>query len=281
MTKIKSACPLIPRVAFSLPMLFPKPRGSAASPAHFLLVSALFLLLAATTSVRAQTPASAIAPDARTGLKAGLYDAGVAALNVDLVVSIPSPPGFYEAGAADGSRPGTVYLNLSSMKVLPLYELEDLLYHEGIPGHHMQISTILVDRSIPQLRKVNEWWQDSAFVEGWGLYAERLGKDGLSVAAIHGNKSQGARTKALDDFKRGKIQVLVATDIAARGLDISELPHVVNFELPHVPEDYIHRIGRTGRAGSSGEAISLVSRDERDRLGAIERLLGRPISVAA
>jgi uncharacterized protein (DUF885 family) len=88
-----------------------------------------------------------------------------------------SPPGFYEAGAADGSRPGTVYLNLSDMKVLPLYELEDLLYHEGIPGHHMQISTILVDRSIPQLRKVNEWWQDSAFVEGWGLYAERLGKD--------------------------------------------------------------------------------------------------------
>jgi uncharacterized protein (DUF885 family) len=88
-----------------------------------------------------------------------------------------SPPGFYEAGAADGSRPGTVYLNLSDMKVLPLYELEDLLYHEGIPGHHMQISTILVDHSIPQLRKVNEWWQDSAFVEGWGLYAERLGKD--------------------------------------------------------------------------------------------------------
>jgi uncharacterized protein (DUF885 family) len=88
-----------------------------------------------------------------------------------------SPPGFYEAGSADGSRPGTVYLNLSNMHVLPLYELEDLLYHEAIPGHHMQISTILVDRSIPQLRKVNEWWQDSAFVEGWGLYAERLAKD--------------------------------------------------------------------------------------------------------
>lgn len=88
-----------------------------------------------------------------------------------------SPVGFYEAGSADGSRPGTVYLNLSDMKVLPLYELEDLLYHEGIPGHHMQISTILVDPSIPQSRKVNEWWQDSAFVEGWGLYAERLGKD--------------------------------------------------------------------------------------------------------
>lgn len=88
-----------------------------------------------------------------------------------------SPPGFYEAGSADGTRPGTVYVNLSSMRSMPLYEMEDLLYHEGIPGHHMQISTILVDRSIPKIRKVNEWWQDSAFVEGWGLYAERLGKD--------------------------------------------------------------------------------------------------------
>ena len=88
-----------------------------------------------------------------------------------------SPVGYYEPGPADGSRPGTVYLNLSNMRVLPLYELDDLLYHEGIPGHHMQISTILVDRSIPQMRKVNEWWQDSAFVEGWGLYAERLAKD--------------------------------------------------------------------------------------------------------
>ncbi len=88
-----------------------------------------------------------------------------------------SPAGFYEPGSIDGSRPGTVYLNLANMRVCPLDELEDLLYHEGVPGHHMQISTILVDRSIPQLRKINEWWQDSAFVEGWGLYAERLGKD--------------------------------------------------------------------------------------------------------
>jgi uncharacterized protein (DUF885 family) len=88
-----------------------------------------------------------------------------------------SPPGYYESGTADGSRPGSVYLNLSNMRLMPLNELEDLLYHEGIPGHHMQISTILVDKSIPQMRKVNEWWQDSAFVEGWGLYAERLGKD--------------------------------------------------------------------------------------------------------
>ncbi|HEY6483375.1 MAG TPA: DUF885 domain-containing protein [Steroidobacteraceae bacterium] len=88
-----------------------------------------------------------------------------------------SPPGFYESGSADGSRPGTVYLNLANMQVMPLNELEDLLYHEGIPGHHMQIATILADPTIPKLRKVSEWWQDSAFVEGWGLYAERLGKD--------------------------------------------------------------------------------------------------------
>jgi uncharacterized protein (DUF885 family) len=98
-------------------------------------------------------------------------------LRTELYKENSSPPGFYEAGSADGTRPGTVYLNLSSMRNLPLYEMEDLLYHEGIPGHHMQISTILVDGSIPKMRKVNEWWQDSAFVEGWGLYAERLGKD--------------------------------------------------------------------------------------------------------
>ena len=110
---------------------------------------------------------------------------------------------------------------------------------------------------------------------------QRLEKDGLSCAAIHGNKSQGARTRALEDFKRGRIQILVATDIAARGLDIEDMPHVVNFELPHVPEDYVHRIGRTGRAGCSGEAVSLVSRDERDRLRAIEKMLGRQIPVAA
>ncbi len=88
-----------------------------------------------------------------------------------------APPGFYEAGSTDGSRPGTVYLNLSNMHAMPLNELEDLLYHEGVPGHHMQISTIAVDQGIPRLRKVNQWWQDSAFVEGWGLYAERLAKD--------------------------------------------------------------------------------------------------------
>ncbi len=107
--------------------------------------------------------------------------------------------------------------------------------------------------------------------------AQQLERDGLTAAAIHGNKSQGARTRALADFKKGDIQVLVATDIAARGLDIQQLPHVVNFELPNVPEDYIHRIGRTGRAGLEGEAISLVCIDEKKLLSDIERLLKRDI----
>ena len=114
---------------------------------------------------------------------------------------------------------------------------------------------------------------------GANRLAEQLTHDGIQCAAIHGNKSQSARTRALEDFKEYKVQVLVATDIAARGLDITELPQVVNYELPHVPEDYVHRIGRTGRAGSTGQALSLVSDDERDRLRAIERVLGRKINV--
>jgi len=108
---------------------------------------------------------------------------------------------------------------------------------------------------------------------GANKLAQQLEQDGLTAAAIHGNKSQGARTKALADFKRGKVRVLVATDIAARGLDIDQLPHVVNFELPNVPEDYVHRIGRTGRAGNEGEAVSLVCVDENKLLRDIERLL--------
>ena len=104
--------------------------------------------------------------------------------------------------------------------------------------------------------------------------ADKLNKSGIESAAIHGDKSQGARTKALAGFKKGLVRVLVATDIAARGLDIPLLPHVVNFELPNIPEDYVHRIGRTGRAGASGEAISLVSHDEEEYIRAIEKLLG-------
>jgi ATP-dependent RNA helicase RhlE len=114
---------------------------------------------------------------------------------------------------------------------------------------------------------------------GANRLAEQLQRAGIDSAAIHGNKSQNARTKALADFKAGRVAVLVATDIAARGLDIEGLPQVINHELPHVPEDYVHRIGRTGRAGRNGEALSLVSRDEQDRLRAIERMLGKPIPV--
>ena len=99
----------------------------------------------------------------------------------------------------------------------------------------------------------------------------------ISAAAIHGNKSQGARTKALAGFKEGSIKILVATDIAARGLDIPLLPHVVNFELPNIPEDYVHRIGRTGRAGAKGEAISLVCIDEKQYFKDIEKLVNLKI----
>jgi ATP-dependent RNA helicase RhlE len=108
--------------------------------------------------------------------------------------------------------------------------------------------------------------------------AEQLNKDGISSAAIHGSKSQGARTRALADFKAGAVRTLVATDIAARGIDIDKLPHVVNFELPNVAEDYIHRIGRTARAGESGHAISLVCVDELKLLRDIERLMGKSIT---
>ena len=112
---------------------------------------------------------------------------------------------------------------------------------------------------------------------GANRLAQQLERDGLSATAIHGNKTQGARTRALAEFKSGAVRVLVATDIAARGLDIDQLPHVVNFELPNVSEDYVHRIGRTGRAGMEGEAVSLVCVDEHKMLRDIEKLLQRKI----
>ncbi len=126
----------------------------------------------------------------------------------------------------------------------------------------------------------NKWKQVLVFTRtkhGANRLAMHLSGNGITAAAIHGNKSQSARTKALLDFKQGTTRVLVATDIAARGLDIDQLPHVVNFELPNVPEDYIHRIGRTGRAGNEGEAISLVCIDEHKLLHDIERLLKKDI----
>jgi ATP-dependent RNA helicase RhlE len=112
---------------------------------------------------------------------------------------------------------------------------------------------------------------------GANRLCEHLVKAGITAMAIHGNKSQGARTKALAEFKTGELCVLVATDIAARGIDIDQLPHVINYELPNVPEDYVHRIGRTGRAGAQGEALSLVCLDEETFLADIEKLIKRSI----
>jgi ATP-dependent RNA helicase RhlE len=130
--------------------------------------------------------------------------------------------------------------------------------------------------------KINEgdWQQVLVFTRtkhGANKLTEQLADDGITAAAIHGNKSQGARTKALAGFKAGDVRVLVATDIAARGIDIDKLPHVVNFELPNVAEDYVHRIGRTARAGQSGNAVSLVCVDELKLLRGIEKLLGKDI----
>ena len=133
---------------------------------------------------------------------------------------------------------------------------------------------------LAHLIRKGDWHQVLVFTRmkhGANRLTDYLNDQGISAMAIHGNKSQTARTKALADFKRGELQVLVATDIAARGIDIDQLPHVVNFELPNVPEDYVHRIGRTGRAGASGEAISLVCVDEDIFLRDIEKLTKRSI----
>jgi ATP-dependent RNA helicase RhlE len=129
---------------------------------------------------------------------------------------------------------------------------------------------------LAHLIKTNNWKQVLVFTRtkhGANKLVEQLGKDGIGAMAIHGNKSQSARTKALAEFKDGSLTALVATDIAARGIDIDQLPHVVNYDLPNVPEDYVHRIGRTGRAGATGEAVSLVCVDEHQMLKDIEKLI--------
>jgi ATP-dependent RNA helicase RhlE len=151
-------------------------------------------------------------------------------------------------------------------------ELVEQTVHMVAQSHKRDLMSHLI--------KQNDWKQVLVFTRtkhGANRLAEKLIKDGIQASAIHGNKSQGARTKALADFKEGSVRVLVATDIAARGLDIDQLPQVVNFELPNVPEDYVHRIGRTGRAGSSGAAVSLVDREELKLLKDIEKLIKREI----
>ncbi len=133
---------------------------------------------------------------------------------------------------------------------------------------------------LAHLIRTRDWTQVLVFTRtkhGANKLTEQLGHDGIAALAIHGNKSQAARTRALAEFKQGRLTVLVATDIAARGIDIDQLPQVVNYDLPNVPEDYVHRIGRTGRAGATGEAVSLVSVDERAFLRDIERLIKQTI----
>jgi len=133
---------------------------------------------------------------------------------------------------------------------------------------------------LSHLIRSNQWTQVLVFTRtkhGANRLALYLDNSGIHAAAIHGNKSQAARTKALDQFKNGGVRILVATDIAARGLDIDQLPQVVNYELPHVPEDYVHRIGRTGRAGASGKAVSLVGEDEFKQLSDIEKLIKKQL----
>lgn len=135
---------------------------------------------------------------------------------------------------------------------------------------------------VSRLIKEGDWSQVLIFTRtkhGANRLSKRLIQDGIHSSAIHGDKTQASRTRALEGFKKKNIRVLVATDIAARGLDIVQLPHVINFELPNLPEDYVHRIGRTGRAGQEGEAISIVSNDERPYFRAIEKLIGQKIDL--
>jgi ATP-dependent RNA helicase RhlE len=135
---------------------------------------------------------------------------------------------------------------------------------------------------LAHLVKSNDWRQVLVFVRtkhGANRLAKQLDAAGIEADAIHGNKAQNHRTRTLKRFKDNELRVLVATDIAARGLDIEALPHVVNYDLPHVAEDYVHRIGRTGRAGAEGEAVSLVSREERPLMAAIEKLMNRAVET--
>ncbi len=163
----------------------------------------------------------------------------------------------------------------ATVEVAPRNKPIELISQVVHPVHQTRKRELL-----SHLVKTNNWQQVLVFTRtkhGANRLALSLERDGIDADAIHGNKTQGARTRALKRFKSNELQVLVATDIASRGLDIEELPHVVNYDLPHVPEDYVHRIGRTGRAGATGEAVSLVSHEDRPLLAAIERLTNRRI----
>lgn len=149
--------------------------------------------------------------------------------------------------------------------------IEQIMYAAQKSQKPRMLMQILRDLNLPQVIVF------SRTKHGANRLVKQLDTDGFLAAAIHGNKSQGARTKALADFKAGKVQVLVATDIAARGIDIDKLPYVINYDLPQVAEDYVHRIGRTGRAGQIGHAISLVMDEEFKTLKAIEKMIGQPI----
>jgi ATP-dependent RNA helicase RhlE len=165
--------------------------------------------------------------------------------------------------------------NPATVEVAPRNKPVELISQIAHPVHQTRKRELL-----SHLVKTNNWQQVLVFTRtkhGANRLAQQLERDGIDSDAIHGNKSQGARTRTLKRFKSNELQVLIATDIASRGLDIEELPHVVNYDLPHVAEDYLHRIGRTGRAGASGQAVSLVSGEDRPLLAAIERLTNRRI----
>ncbi len=173
---------------------------------------------------------------------------------------------------ANGLLKNPVHIEVSPGNTAP-QAIDQEVYQVSQDGKRDLLSGLIRDGS----------WQQTLVFTRTKHRANKLTKqllsDGITAAAIHGNKSQAARTKALADFKNGTVQTLGATDIAARGLDIKHLPHVVNFDLPHVAEDYIHRIGRTGRAGERGEALSLVSGDEQGLLANIQRLLKKQLPV--
>ena len=171
---------------------------------------------------------------------------------------------------------GSILHNPVEVEVSPANATADTVEQWLYPVDKKRKSALLRDLVVDK-----DWQQVLVFTRtkhGANRLAQSLEKWGINAAAIHGNKSQGARTRALEGFKGGNVRVLVATDIAARGLDIEQLPQVVNFDLPNVPEDYVHRIGRTGRAGSTGKAYSLVSADEIKQLNGIEQVIQRHIT---